>query len=133
MFESQLKSKLKEIFGIKKVTYDAPSEANEQECLFVEIVDVISGVKDTKALSKITGSAVLFGNADKLPFGFFAKRIKQARLQTTKDFFFYDLESNSRIYQNIVQRSFSFVYFFEEQYDPDQGTITSVEIDVEEQ
>lgn len=127
MFEASLKNKFKAIFEIKKVTFDDPGDAQEQECLFIEIENARNVIKDDRAKSMVTGSCVLFGNNEKIPFGFFSKKIKEADPALTKDLFFYDIEQNTRTYRNIVMRGFSFIYFFDTQYDPDQGTINAVE------
>lgn len=132
MFEVELEEKLMTIFGVKKVSFAEPGESKEQECLFVQVENALNCIKDGRAISKVTGNAVLFGNADKIPFGFFSKRITQSDPSHTKDLFFFDIEANTLIYQNIIQRGFSFVYFYSAQYDPEQGTITSVDITVEE-
>lgn len=126
MFEKELEEKLKAIFKLKKVSYSQPSNAKEQETLFIEIENAKNSIKDGRVVSMITGHAVVFGNSDKLPFGYFSKCIKQADPSLTKELFFFDIENNSRIYQNIVERSFGFIYFFSGQYDPDIGSITSV-------
>lgn len=133
MFEKELESKLKKIFGVKKVTYDQPSDTREQECLFLEVEVPNNSIKDGRALARVTGKATMFGSAEKLHFGFFSKAIRQASIDDTRPFFFSDIEANTKFYQNIVQRSFSFVYFFTTQYDPKIGTLTSVEITVTEE
>lgn len=129
MFEHELSEKFKRIFGVKKVTFDQPSDSQEQECLFIEVENSWNTIKDDKAIARVTGNCIMFGNAEKLPFGFYSKRIKQADYNDTKDLFFFDIEANTRRYQNIVQRGFSFVYFFNSQYDPEHGTITSIEFE----
>ena len=58
----------------------------------------------------------MFGNNDKLTFGYFSKRIAKSDPEDTKSLFFYDIESNTKRFQNIVQRGFSFIYFFNSQY-----------------
>lgn len=126
MFEKALQEKFKKIFGVAKVTYDQPSDSKEQECIFVEIQSSKNVIKSGRALAMVTGSAMMFGVAEKLPFGFFSKAIKQAPDEDTRDIAFQDFENNSRVYRNIVQRGFSFVYFFDSQYDPKVGSITSV-------
>ena len=128
MFEKQLANKLKKIFKVKKVTYDAPSESNEQECIFVNVIRSKNTIKDGKEIAKVEGVLTMFGNAEKLPFGFFSKSIYQADSEYTKDLFFYEMDGNVLEIQNIVQRTCAFVYFYSGQYDPDLGTITSVEI-----
>lgn len=127
MFEKELEAKFKTIFGVKKVSYNEVSDSQEQECLFVQIENSLDQIKPGLERSIVTGSAVLFGVAEKIPFGFFSKAIQKADHALTKDFFFYDFEVNTRRYVDIVQRGFSFKYFHEAQYDPDTGEITSVQ------
>lgn len=128
MFEKTLASKLKKIFKVKKVTYDMPSESNEQECIFVNVIRSKNTIKDGKEIAKVEGVLTMFGNAEKLPFGFYSKAIYQADSEDTKDLFFYEMDGNVLEIQNIIQRTCAFVYFYSGQYDPDLGTITSVEI-----
>ncbi len=132
MYESELEDLFKQIFGVKKVSYALPGESEEQECLFVDIEKSDNVIKDGRAIARVTGHAKMFANAEKLPFGFFSKAIYRADSSLTKNFFFFDFESNILTFANIVQRGFGFVYFFDEQYDPEKGTITSVTIEVEE-
>jgi hypothetical protein len=133
VFEKELADKFKKIFEVTKVTYDQPSDLKEQECIFIEIEDCKNSIKDGRALAKVTGNGIMFGNGDKLPFGFFSKAIKKAEPALKDDLFFFDIESNTKFYRNIVQRGFSFVYFFNSQYDPEIGSIESVEITVTEE
>lgn len=126
-------AKLKEIFGLKKVTFDEPSEVFEQDTLFVVIEECLSRATQGNAYAKVTGSIVIFSERDKLPYGFFAKRIAQAPATATKEFFFFDtdvdaLNSPARL-QNISERRSRFVYLYSGQYDPNQGLLTSVEFD----
>ena len=132
MFEKQLESKFLKIFNCKKVSFDQPGESREQEVLFVEIEVAKNIVKDGQVVSKISGSASMFGNNDKLTFGYFSKRIAKSDPADTKALFFYDIESNTKRYQNIVQRGFSFIYFFNSQFDPETGSIDSVTFTTEE-
>ena len=132
MFERALLTDMQKIFAVKKATLDAFSpEAPEQECLFINVQSSRNSFKDGRVYARVTGTASMFGPNDKLTFGFFSKRIMQAGLadpNLTKPFFFSDMDETSQNIQNIVQRSFSFVYFFNGQYDPDIGTITSIEL-----
>lgn len=132
MFEKQLESKFLKIFNCKKVTFDQPGQSQEQEVLFVEIEVAKNIVKDGQVVSKISGSASMFGNNDKLTFGYFSKRIAKSDPDDTKSLFFYDIESNTKRFQNIVQRGFSFIYFFNSQFDPETGSIDSVTFTTEE-
>lgn len=127
MFEKALTEKFQKIFGLKKVRFDLPAEeAPEQECLFIQVDQPNVTVKSKSARARVVGQATVFGSADKIPFGFFAKRIAKADAELTKDLYFFEVEQNTRQFVNIVQRSFSFVFFFNSQYDPEVGTIESV-------
>lgn len=133
MFEKSLADKMQRIFGVKKVTYQVPGEAAEQETLFIDIEDAKNTITAGKARAMVSGNALLFGPGEKIPFGFFSKRIAAADPADTKDLFFYDMEANTRRYLNLVQRGISFVYFFDSQHDPETGSITSVAISISEE
>lgn len=130
MFETALKEKFQRIFDLKKSTFNDPSEeAPEQDTLFIRVEKAVSSIRDTTQLCRVEGRVIVFGQAEKLPFGFFQKKIRNAALEDTTDVFFHDMEANEPLYENIVRRGFQFVYFFNGQYDPDQGTITSIEFE----
>ncbi len=131
-------AKLEGIFGFKKTTYDAPSANNangtfEQDVLFIEINEANSRVTQSgKAYSKVLGSLVVFAQMEKMPFGYFNKKIQQADPSLTGKFFFFDIDLNpasspARI-QNITERRLRFVYLYSGQYDPDHGELTGLEI-----
>ena len=131
MFRKEMADKLKTIFGVKKVTFDQPGESYEQDVIFVEIEECLSRASQGRSYAKVTGSIVMFSERDKLPYGFFAKRIAQAPGDATKSFFFFDtdvdaLNSPARL-QNISERRSRFVYLYSAQYDPNQGELTSIE------
>lgn len=131
MFKADLKLKLQNIFGVNKVNFDAPGESVEQETLFIEIEKSMNSIKDGRVTAMIYGNAILAGPSDKIPFGYLSKRIKQAAEADTNNLCFFQLETNTRIFQNLIQLGFSFVYFFYSQYDPELGTITSVNTNIE--
>lgn len=130
MFESSLQKNLQALFGFKKITYDQPSsDTKEQECLFIQIESAPMRFKDGEAHVLVTGRALVYAQANKLPFGFFSKAIERANFTNpdlTKNFHFSELESNAKYFQNLVMRSFDFIYFFSAQYDPEHGKITEV-------
>lgn len=132
MFEKSLEDKFRAIFGVKKVTYDAQSNAFEQECLFIEIDQPRIKIKDKRAIGRITGRAYMNGPNDKLKFGYFQACIDKASNALTKDLFFEEIETNDVRYRGLVQRGFSFTYFFNSQYDPSLGSIESIELNLEE-
>ncbi len=133
-----MSEKLRGIFGFRKTTYDAPAISAstgtfEQDTLFIEINEATSRVTQSgKAFAKVLGSLVVFSQMDKMPFGFFNKKIQQADPSLTGKFFFFDIDLNpanspARI-QNITERRLRFVYLYSGDYDPSQGELTSLEI-----
>lgn len=128
--EDSLREKLEAIFKVKKISFNEPGESREQDCLFISIDDSRPKISDNKCRYRISGRCLIYGRNDKVKIGFFSKAISQADADLTKDFFFHDFESNTKTYGEIVQRGFSFVYFFTEQYDPDTGDLTSLTTEV---
>lgn len=127
MFEDELQRRLRLIFGVSKVRYDLPGESQEQECLFVNITDSRARVSNNSERARVNGEIVIFANADKMPFGFFSKKINQADPRLTKDLFFHNMDQNERRYQNIVERRCEFVFLYHGDYNPAKGEITSIE------
>lgn len=131
MFRKEMQDKLKAIFGVKKVTYDEAGDSYEQDCIFVEILNCQSNTGQGKATAKVTGALVMYSQNNKLPYGFFNKKLQQASKELTKNFFFFDIDveaqnSPARL-QNISERRANFIYLYSAQYDPNQGSLTSVE------
>jgi hypothetical protein len=130
MFEKSLEDKLKRIFGLNKVTFNQSSDSHEQDVLFIEIEKARAAIKDGLEVYHVNGNCRVYSPHEKMPFGYFSKHIRNADPDDTKDLFFYDLEESSKVYANIAMKSFSFVYFFSGQYDPEVGTITSITMDI---
>lgn len=135
MFRPELQKTLAAIFGVAKTTYDAPSDQFEQDVLFVDVTDCKSNAGQGKVTAKVTGTLTMFSQANRLPFGFFNKKISQAAFALTKSIFFFDIDvdvaaSPARI-QNISERRTSFVFLYSAQFDPDQGSLTSLQFDDE--
>lgn len=127
MFEKALAEKLQKIFPLSKVRFDEPSEAKEQEGIFVTVESSVSKITEKKARAKATGYLSIFANSEKLPFGFFNKRIS-AMGSDAKEIFFYNIDQNAKYFGNLVERRCYFVYFFETQFDPDTGLISSINL-----
>lgn len=128
MFKAELKAKLSRIFefDLQKTTFDKPGESQEQEAVFIDVISSMNKISPPTESAKVTGRLHIFANADKLPYGYFSKKIKEADSADTKDLFFFEFEENKGTFRNICERSLSFIYFFEKQYDPEQGEITSI-------
>ncbi len=132
VFEFSLQTKLKNIFDMTKVSFDEPGESDEQECIFIDVSNAKQSIKDGRAYFKVSGKCHIVAPHDKLPFGFFHRKIKLADLADSKDFFFFDIEESAKMHLNLVKRSFSFVYFFNTQLNPVDGTIESITTEVQE-
>lgn len=129
MFEAQLKEDLTVIFKAQKVTFDQPSSIKEQDFLFVDVEQPKITFRDKVVRCKVSGKCTMFGNAEKLTFGYFARCIAAAPASLNRRFHFSEIDANTKYVNNLVQRDFSFVYFFEDEYDPDTGEVTSVEFE----
>ena len=132
MFEKELAEKMKAIFKVKDVTFDAPGDSREQDKLFIEVEDPKFRITDKKARAMVTGKGTMFGRNEALTFGFFSQAIAIADNALTKDLIFRDFETNTPRFRDIVERGFSFTYFFSTQHDPAVGNMTSVDINIEE-
>lgn len=135
MFRNELVVTLASIFGFKKTTLNAPSVGPdgtfEQDTLFIQIDEAPFRVSEGKASAKVLGSLIVFSQFEKLPFGFFNRKIQSAPHELTKNLFFFDIDtvpanSGARVI-NIAERRLRFVYLYSTQYDPSQGLITSLE------
>lgn len=133
MFRKEMKEKLKAIFGVREVSFDFPGDNFEQDVLFVDVIESRTNAGQGTVRAKVTGSIYMFSQVDKLPYGFFTKKLQQADAELKKDFFFHDLDTNAlnspARMQNISERRGSFVYLYSAQYDPEQGELTSVEFE----
>ena len=119
-------AQLRRILDFNIVKFDKPSESHEQECVFVSVETSKNTIKDGVQIAKVTGKIHVYAPANKLPYGYFSKKINEADLADTAPYFFYDFEHNTDQYFDIDERIMSFVYFFNSQYNPALGTITSV-------
>lgn len=132
MFEKTLEQKFQRIFGMKSVRFTAPipgEDVIEQETLFVDIQQSLNNVSPAlkRQVSRVTGQILVHANVGKLPFGFFSKAIAAADPTDTADLFFFNFERSRPAFQSIDERGLNFVYLFNGQYDPDQGSLTSLQ------
>jgi hypothetical protein len=132
VFETSLKQKLKRIFDFDKVTFDRPGESQEQEGVFVEVENARCKLVDAKQIARVTGKLHVFASLEKLPFGYFSKKISEAAAADVKDLFFFDFEENRGTFRNITERSLGFVFLYSSQYDPNVGELTSINFSIAE-
>lgn len=128
LLEEELKGRLQRIFGLKKSTLSLPGESREQDTLFIGIESARTRVIGTRFSARVSGTIVTFTQNDKMPIGYLAKAIAEANPTDVSPFFFHDFEDNTRVFQNIVERTLNFVFFYETEYDPEQGSLTGLEI-----
>lgn len=136
MFKAELKSSLVRIFGIKNTTFEEPDpEAPEQDVLFIEITEAKTRpYSPDRIAAKVTGNLILFSQADRTPYGFFAKRIEQADGADRNKFIFgreIDIPDSTARVQNIHEKQVPFTFLFDAQYDPERGSLTSLETNLE--
>jgi hypothetical protein len=133
VFRKELAHRLEKIFGLPKTTFDQPSESYEQDVLFVDVTSSHDRVTGKKICARAEGFLTVFAQVDKLPFGFFTKRIEKADPALTADFFFYDVDTNPPSSparrQNIQERRCRFVFLHSEDYDPNKGRLNDVKLD----
>jgi len=127
--EKFIKDSFKEIFGLKKVTFNRPDpDIQEQDVLFVEATPTRPSIRDGVEQYRVEGRGFCFVQDEKMPMGFFAKKIRLAKNSVTKPFFFFNIDSNESTYLNIGQRGFEFVLLYTGQYNPPAGNIESIVI-----
>lgn len=126
MFEKDLKARVQRIFGFMNTRFEEPSDSKEQEAMFINIEDAVSNVSERLQKARVTGTLYVYANFDKLPYGYFEKRIMRADPADTSKFFFTEIDKNLGVTNNIARRSIGFVYLYSGQYDPDIGEINLV-------
>lgn len=126
--ENSLNDKLKRIFGVPRVTFNLEqADAMEQETLFVQLQNNKASFGEGIERARVSGSAFIYAQQKKFPLNYLMKRIKNAAAADVRDLVFLDIEETDVVFQNLVQRSFTFIYFFTGQYDPDNGIIETIE------
>lgn len=116
--ESALKSSVQEIFRFKKVTFDLPSDANEQDTAFIQVTVADPKVRQGREYHRVSGVLRFYVQTDKMPIGLLMKRIQGADKELTKKFFFHSFEEQNGTIQNVVEKTIGFEFFYEQQYNP---------------
>jgi hypothetical protein len=123
--EKSLINIARQVFELPKVTLDAASVSGEQEMVFIDIDSARPDIRDGSEVYRVEGRFRIFANSEKMPIGYIGKQIKK-HSKLVKDLFFFGFEDNGLRLRNIVERSVSFHYFYNAQYDPNQGELTSI-------
>lgn len=130
MFKKSLQEKLTKIFGMPRASFDSikePNDAKEQECIFIDVDNVVSKIEKGTASARVNGTISIFAQSSKLPYGFFNKKIAAAQVSDHADFYFHKFDQSEEYFGNLVKLKCEFVYFFRSAYDPEYGEITSVD------
>lgn len=135
MFKKDLLARLEGIFDFEKVTYDAVSESYEQDTLFIEVWQCIARLSSFgRQRAQVRGSLAVFSQANRLPFGYFNKRIERAKPALLRGLYFHnidiDVASSPARLQNLHERRTDFVFFYDAQYDPERGQLTELDTTV---
>lgn len=134
MFKNDLRRRFESIFGMK-ATFNIQSEENEQDTMFINI-DIcrprISSRDGGRETAKVIGSIIVTSQDSKFPYGFMTKCIEKADPDLTRSIFFYDVDAvvQNEGMVNIHERSTSFVFLYDSQYDPSKGELTSLDTNI---
>ena len=125
--EDELKKKFSKIFKVSDVDFDAPSSSNEQDKLFLEVEKIVSSIKDKTEVGRVYGRGIMYSTNTKLPLNHFFRCVGLASKEDSKDLAFLRISENALVYKDVIERSFEFIYFFNRPFDPDKGSITTIE------
>lgn len=132
MFEAALKAKLKRIFDLDKVSFDKPSESQEQEACFIAVETARCRLRDKRQIATVRGKLHIFARLEKMPYGYLSKKIAAADEEDVRDLFFFEFEENRGTFRDITERSMGFVFLFDGQFDPSVGRIDEVDVSISE-
>lgn len=135
MFKSDCELRLKNIFGINRIIFDAYSAGKEQEAIFVDIDDIYDYAVEGDISLIVIGRLEICGPAVKMQYGWIRKKIETAKLSDTDTFIFGRKEIPIKFTQNnneFVKYSVDFVYRFFENFNPKNAKITGATINLEE-
>lgn len=130
MFRKDLAERMHKIFRFKKTTTLAPSDAFEQDTLFIQINNPNARVTKNKITARVEGTLIVFSKANSLPFGYFTKSIEQAAPALKKNLHFspeIDVATSPARLQDIHERRVNFLYLYSGQYDPNKGELSTIE------
>lgn len=132
MFKNDLLRRVEAIFKMP-ATFDAQSDENEQDKIFIEVQSCrprVSGKDGGRETAKVVGNLIVTSQDQKFSYGYFTKCIERARpSELTRPFFFYDIDSvvTSEGMVNIHERQTTFVFLYDSQYDPSKGELQSLD------
>lgn len=126
-----MEEQLQRIFDLKKVTFDKPSDSHEQRAIFVQMEKADIRIRDKREIANARGVLHVFAPNDEMPYGYFAKKIAEAKPEDTAGWFFGP-EEPVGVIRNVLQRRMDFQFLFDGQYDPNVGRLESITLSVTE-
>lgn len=129
MFKRALAADLISIFGVKKVKFASLETAGEQKVLYVDVTNVKPTIRDGKESARVSATLGIAGTLEDNPSGFFLKRIMKANANLIKRFAFDRTETpidNGVFDWELKANSLSFIYFYEEEYNPPKNLLEYV-------
>lgn len=128
MMEERIKSKLSSIFGMR-AKLEAVGEHQEQDVMFISLSRNRSTFKGSNISYRIEGDVTIYTQINKIPIGFFNKKIDLANADDKSSFFFFNIDENNQYsIQNLCEKKLSFIYIDQEQFDPSKGQITELNL-----
>lgn len=129
MFEKELQSKIQAIFKPKRT--DFWKDNVEQDVAFIKITQANVHVTEGKQRGRASGTVTIFADQDRMKHGYFQRALANADLSLTRNLSFFNLDQSLGVVADLDSRSCEFIYFFEMQYDPEQGLITELNQNIE--
>lgn len=129
MYKKALAADLTSIFGIKKIKFASLETAAEQKVLYVDVNNVKPTIRDGKESARVYATLGIAGTLEDNPSGFLLKQIMKANANLVKRFAFDRTESrvdNAAFDWELMTNSISFIYFYEEEYNPPRNLIEYV-------
>lgn len=136
MFKSTLEAKLKKVFGINQIIFDAFQLGKEQEALFVDIDNAKDYTTEGNIDMLVLGRLSISGPTGKFKYGWVRKKFETANKTDTADLFLGRDELPIKFMQNnneFIKYEVEFVYRFKESFNPKSDKIGSAEIKLQEE
>ena len=130
MFKKTLEDNLINIFGIRRVSFAEPSSENEQNVLFINIASCKTSFSANKIYFDVRGQITLYAVNEKLPFGYFQRKIELSKKEHSEKLFFYNIEENLQYggQVGLTERSASFVFSYSTDFNPNKGLINDINL-----
>jgi hypothetical protein len=126
-----LEQKIKELFGVSKVIFDAFTIGKEQEAIFCDIDGITTKISSGKKSLLITGTLCICAIRERVPLGFFNEKMSLAKNESE----FKVLSSETPIqFQNnndfFIKNEVGFVYKTVRDFNPPFKVMDTEQINI---